>query len=127
MTPSTSDGRMGILRYAVCAYVRFFFFFLGGGGGAIINTMTYYKTIPQKAKLIDPVHPGRLGRGPLDPHGGIALPQRDGKSLEMVAGRRHRWCPRALAYTVRTDKFSIEHTSVGLAHARPIILMNPIL
>ncbi len=23
-------------------------------------------------------------------------------------------------YTVHTDKFSIEHTSVGLAHARPI-------
>ena len=32
------------------------------------NTKTYYKTIPQKTKLNDPVHPGRLGRGPLDPH-----------------------------------------------------------
>ena len=30
-------------------------------------------------------------------------------------------CTHACTYTVRTDKFSIEHTSVGLAHARPII------
>ena len=26
-------------------------------------------------------------------------------------------------HTARTDKFSIEHTSVGLAHARPIIML----
>ena len=49
----------------VCTYVPTYYVI----NIIIVNTMTYYKTIVlQKANLNDPVHPGRLGRGPLDPH-----------------------------------------------------------
>ena len=47
--------------------------------------------------------------------------------LKCYIGMRKRYvvcgCMYAHTHTVHTDKFSIEHTSVGLTHGRPIIIM----
>ena len=74
--------------------------------------MTHYKTVPQKAKLNDPAHPGRLGRGPLDPHGGIALPwiHREIESLWTYAHTAYRF---AFQYNVSNSFRNIPNCSRG--------------